>query len=142
MVFCDDYAQRSRCRCVPQAPRRPGYCQDVSQYRCEGAFSPREGELRIDEVAEGGCTCDAVDPNQPPSFGLACEQDGSSCQAPLSCLPIDAPPSIGPPGPQPMICTAGCAADADCPSWQATGFCAGPVALRCSNGSCQPRNCD
>jgi hypothetical protein len=29
----------------------------------------------------------------------------------------------------------------DCPSWQATGFCEGPVQLRCAGGSCQPRSC-
>ena len=142
MIFCDDYEVRSGCTCDPGAPAAPEACQDVSQFACAGSFEPRPDEWRLAEVAEGGCNCDAVDPNQPARFGLACDQDASVCQTPLSCLAVQAPPSIGVPFPQPMICTVTCAADADCPSWQATGFCAGEVQLRCVGGACQPRSCE
>ncbi len=140
-IFCDDYKQRSGCSCDPTAPRGPSSCQDVSQYACEGSFTQRDGEWQVAEVAQGGCSCDAVDPNQPATFGQDCMQDQSACQAPMACMAVQAPPSFGPPAPQPMICTAACRVDADCPSWQATGFCAGPVALHCADGACQPRSC-
>jgi hypothetical protein len=140
-IRCDDYAARSGCTCLPEAPASPAYCQDVSQFRCAGRFTPRPSEWQLDEVSLGGCSCDAVDPNQPPSFGLNCEADPGICTSPLRCLPVDPIPSAGPPNPR-SICTSACQTDADCPSWEATGFCAGAVRLRCSNGSCQPRACD
>lgn len=143
MLFCDDYAARSGCLCNTGAPRSPESCDDVSQYRCAGRFVPRPGEWQLDELAQGGCSCDAVDPNQPPRFGSTCSSmDTDTCPAPLECLGIDTPPSIGLPSPQPFVCTTHCTVDADCPSWEATGFCSGQVHLRCSNGSCQPRACD
>lgn len=67
-VFCSDYAARRDCRCDPTAPSSPESCADVSQYRCEGAFTPQGDEWRVDEVAEGGCSCSAIDPNQPPTL--------------------------------------------------------------------------
>lgn len=143
MIFCEDYAARTGCVCEPEAPAGPTSCQDVSHYQCAGAFTSREHEWELEEVAQAGCSCDAVDPNQPPTFGNACsEGDQSACAEPLRCLGIDTPSSPGPPVSQPFICTAPCSEDADCPSWQATGFCAGPVSLRCSGGSCQPRECE
>jgi hypothetical protein len=141
MIFCDDYDARSGCHCEPAAPGDPEACQDVSQFECEGSFVVRDGEWEVAEVAEAGCDCNAVDPNMPAGFGLACDQDQGLCQSPLSCLGVQAPPSLGPPQPQPMICTVSCASDADCPAWQATGFCAGEVSLRCVEGACQPRSC-
>jgi hypothetical protein len=150
MIFCSDYEARTGCSCRSNAPATPSACDDVSQFTCEGAFVHRDDEWKIDEVAEGGCSCDGSDPNQPPTFGLPCNADpngGSTpgparCQAPLMCLPVQPPPSIGLPPPQRMICTAACSTDADCPTWQATGFCAGEVKLRCDGQSCQPRTCD
>jgi hypothetical protein len=142
MLFCDDYAARSGCVCHPEAPHDPEYCDDVSQYRCAGQFVSRPGEWQLDEVAQGGCSCDAIDPNQLAGFGSTCAAGDDTCTAPLECLGIDTPVSPGPPSPQPYVCTTDCAADADCPSWEATGFCSGPVHLRCSNGTCQPRACD
>jgi hypothetical protein len=56
-------------------------------------------------------------------------------------LQVDPPYSGGPVAPL-YICTASCVTDADCPSWEATGYCAGPVRLACSNGSCQARDCE
>jgi hypothetical protein len=141
MLFCDDYTTRTGCVCNPEAPRDPEYCDDVSQFRCAGEFVPRSEEWKIEEVAEGGCTCDAADPNQPPGFGRSCRVDDQTCQVPLQCLGVDPPPSAGPPLEQPFVCTSPCAVDADCPSWEASGFCSGPVRLRCSGGSCQPRAC-
>jgi hypothetical protein len=141
MTFCDDYAARTGCVCHPEAPRAPAYCEDVSQYRCAGQFTPTGNEWQLDNVGPGGCDCKGGDPNQPPSFGTTCSNDASVCRAPLGCLPIDPPPSEAPIPPR-SICTTACEVDADCPSWQATGFCAGPVQLKCSNGSCQPRSCD
>jgi hypothetical protein len=140
-LWCDDYEGRSGCVCHPEAPYGPQSCQDVSQYRCAGRFSPRPEEWQLDEVAQAGCSCDALDPNQPASFGRACEADASACTAPLTCLSVDPLPSGGPPSSR-SICTSACRVDADCPSWQATGFCAGAVSLRCSRGSCQPRSCN
>jgi len=142
MIFCADYAARSGCECRPDAPPSPGACHDVSQYRCAGAFTAQGNEWPVAEVAQAGCSCDAVDPNQPPSFGVRCSEAGSECTAPLACLPIESPPSPGPPPEPRSICTSACAVDADCPTWQASGFCAAAVQLRCSRGSCQPRSCD
>jgi len=140
-IFCDDYTTRSGCICHPEAPTSPAACQDVSQFRCAGHFTQRPNEWQLDELAEGGCSCDAVEPNQPKSFGLDCRADASACAAPLECLAIDPIFSPGPPDLR-SICTSRCTADADCPSWQATGFCSGSVHLHCSNGSCQPRSCE
>lgn len=140
MIFCDDYATRSGCECHPQAPRSPEECPEVSQFRCAGAFAPRSDEWHLPELADAGCSCDAVDPNQPPSFGLPCVTGDAVCTAPLSCLSVDPAPSYGPPRTR-SVCTSTCSSDADCPSWEATGFCAGSVRLRCSQGTCQPRSC-
>lgn len=142
MLFCDDYATRSGCACNDAAPQSPDSCDDVSQYRCEGQFEARPGEWPLEELAQAGCSCDAIDPNEPPGFGRTCAAADDTCQAPLECLGIDTPPSPGPPAPQPFVCTARCSVDADCPSWEASGFCSGPVHLRCSDGTCQPRSCD
>jgi hypothetical protein len=142
MLFCDDYAARTGCVCNTAAPQNPDYCDDVSQYRCAGQFVTRPNEWQLDELAQGGCSCDATDPNEPPGFGRSCSAGADTCQPPLECLGIDTPASPGPPSEQPFICTAPCTMDADCPSWEASGFCSGPVQLRCSNGTCQPRACD
>ncbi len=142
MIFCEDYKARSGCSCRPNAPRSPESCDDVSHYQCEGHFLARDNEWQVDEVAQAGCTCDAIDPNQLLTFGSPCGEDASVCEDPLECLGIDAPATIGLPMPQPFVCTAPCTVDADCPSWEATGFCSGPVHLRCSGGSCQPRSCE
>jgi hypothetical protein len=150
MIFCSDYATRTDCSCRPEAPRAPGWCPDVSQFTCEGAFAPRADEWHVDDVAEGGCSCDGSDPNQPPSFGRPCDintaggprADPTICTAPLQCLPVQPPSGGFPPGPQPLICTAPCSTDTDCPTWQASGFCAGEVKLSCVSGTCQPRTCD
>jgi hypothetical protein len=140
MLFCDDYAARSGCSCNTGAPRSPEYCDDVSQYRCAGQFVARPGEWPLDEVAEAGCSCDAIDPNEPPGFGRTCTAGDDTCQAPLECLAIDIE-ALEWPSSQPFICTSRCAVDGDCPSWVASGFCSGPVSLRCSGGTCQPRSC-
>jgi len=140
-IWCDDYEARSGCLCHPEAPREPGSCQDVSQFRCAGRFTQRGNEWQLDELSRAGCACDAVDVNQPASFGLDCTENASVCTLPLTCLPVDATATFGPPPSPRSICTSACNVDADCPSWQATGSCAGPVRLHCSLGSCQPRTC-
>lgn len=141
-VFCEDYAARTGCRCDPEAPSDPESCDDVSHYACEGSFTPRDSEWQVDEEAQAGCSCDAVDPNQPLTFGSHCESDPSICQAPLQCLAVEPPDwAVDFPMPQRFICTASCNSDDDCPSWEATGFCSGLVTLLCINGSCQPRSC-
>lgn len=143
MLRCDDYEARTGCTCDAEAPANPNHCQDVSQFQCEGQFEPWPNEWPVAEVSDGGCDCDAIDVNQPATFGNDCEEGSDVCMAPLACLPIDYPPSYGGPVPQqPYICTTECGADADCPSWEATGYCAGSVKLRCSNGTCQPRECE
>jgi hypothetical protein len=140
-LFCANYAARSGCSCNPEAPRGPSSCTDVSQYRCAGRFTPQGNEWQVIEVAQAGCSCDSVDPNQPAGFGVACTDAGSACLAPFQCLGIETP-SFGLPEPQRFMCTSACSSDSDCPSWQATGFCAGSVQLRCVSGSCQPRSCE
>jgi hypothetical protein len=144
MVVCRDYEARMACSCRADAPRAPSACAEVSQFTCAGKFEPRAQEWRVDEVAEAGCSCTGVDPAQPPSFGLPCDPDATVCKAPLTCLPV-LPPfngGGGPPAPPPLICTAPCSNDSDCPTWQAAGFCAGEVKLKCVSGSCQPRTCE
>lgn len=142
MVFCDDYSERTGCVCRPEAPAEPSYCEDVSQFTCAGAFTQREGEWQVSEIGVGGCSCTFVDPNQPAGFGRDCSPEADDCEAPLQCLAIDPVPSPGPPSPARTLCTAPCATDADCPSRDATGYCAGPVRVHCSAGSCQPRECE
>lgn len=141
VIFCDDYVARTGCECRTDAPRGPDYCEDVSQYRCAGRLVAQGSESPLDELAQAGCTCDAVDPNQPPGFGSACVESEDTCAAPFECLGIDISPSGGPPM-RPFVCTSRCAVDADCPSWEATGFCSGPVTWRCTDGICQPRGCN
>lgn len=140
-LFCEDYEAREGCRCEPEAPRSPESCDDVGQYQCQGAFAHREGEWELEELREGGCDCNYVDPNQPAGFGVNCAADMTVCIAPLQCLPLPPIASVGPPY-QPYVCTQPCTTDADCPSWEATGFCAGPVSLHCAEGSCEPRTCN
>jgi len=142
MVFCDDYDRRIGCHCRPRAPSGPEACEDVSQYGCESIFTPTDDEWHVAEVAEGGCSCNAVDPHQPPTFGKDCSEDTNVCRAPFSCLSVQQPPSFGPAPLPRMLCTASCTSDADCPSWEATGFCAGHVMLSCADGVCQPRSCE
>jgi hypothetical protein len=140
MLFCDDYTARSGCFCDTGAPRNPEYCEDVSHYGCANRFVARPDEWQLDEVAQAGCRCDAIDPNQPLGFGLTCSAGDTTCPAPLECLGVDPDPSPLP-SPQPFICTSRCTVDADCPSWVASGFCSGQVNLHCSGGTCQPRTC-
>ena len=140
-ITCDDYAERLNCTCDPDAPAAPESCGDVGDFRCTAAFEHRDGEWDVPEVGPAACDCNAVDPNEPPTFGTHCEDDPGACAAPLQCLEVDPPLSAGPPPPPSFICTAPCTTDADCPTWRATGHCAGPVQLRCSRGSCQPRGC-
>ncbi len=142
MLTCEDYAERQGCSCEPTAPAAPEHCGDVGDFRCTAAFEQRDGEWEVPEVGAAACDCGAVDPNEPATFGTECESDPSLCAAPLECLEVDAPPSAGPPLSRPYICTAACVTDDDCPSWEATGYCDGPVQLRCSQGSCQPRACE
>lgn len=140
-LACDDYAARAGCACTPDAPRAPESCEDVSHFVCAGAFEPREGEWPLSEVGPAGCSCDGVDAAQPPTLGSHCEAGDGRCAAPLECLPVLVD-SVGGPAPERRVCTSACASDADCPAWEATGFCAGPVRLRCEGGVCQPRRCD
>lgn len=141
-LTCDDYEERRDCVCDPEAPEAPEYCGDVGEYRCAAAFERRDGEWDVPEVGAADCDCNFVDPNEPATFGTHCEDDPSVCDAPLECLEVDLPPSAGLPVPLPFICTSACTTDADCPTWQATGYCDGRVQLRCSRGSCQPRECE
>lgn len=68
-IFCDDYAARTGCNCDSGAPSGPDECQDVSEFACEGAFTQSGDEWKLDEVAQAGCSCTAVDPNEPATFG-------------------------------------------------------------------------
>jgi hypothetical protein len=62
-ISCTDYVTRSGCVCNPEAPSSPAVCPDVSQFRCAGRFTSWPNEWQLDELAEGGCSCDAVAPN-------------------------------------------------------------------------------
>jgi hypothetical protein len=139
MIWCDDYDARTGCVCNGEAPATPDWCDDVSQYRCAGQFTHRPNEWQLDQIAEGGCSCDALDPNQPPGLGARCFGDASPCTAPFECLSVNPSPVLA--ASDRWSCTRRCSVDADCPSWQATGFCAGAVQLQCADGHCQPRSC-
>lgn len=141
MLRCDDYDARTGCICDEEAPQNPDYCQDVSDFQCAGAFEHEPGEWDVPDVGAAGCDCNAVDPNEPATFGDDCTENSEVCAAPLVCLEVDAPYSGGPSLPV-FMCTAACGSDADCPSWEASGYCAGEVQLACSRGSCQPRECE
>ena len=80
-----------------------------------------------------GCTDDDEDDeNRPATFGDACHV-ADLCRAPFTCL--DQPPNG-------KRCTRSCASNADCPSWEATGHCAGPVRGVCGGDKlCVPYVC-
>jgi len=79
----------------------------------------------------------AADTNRPPSFGMECGgADGGMCEPPFSCMVNSSTQFDGA-----MQCTFSCDTDDDCPSWQATGHCAGPAQSRCEASVCQPRLC-
>lgn len=143
MIRCADYEAREGCTCNQDAPYAPSSCDDVGQFSCEGEFTPRPEEWDVPEVGRAGCSCDGVDPNQPATFGRTCMEGDFTCQRPLECLAIaPSEPNAGFPQPTLFKCSQRCDVDSDCPSWEATGVCAGSVQLKCAQGSCQPRSCE
>lgn len=142
MITCDDYATRTNCVCNSNAPRAPEYCGDVGSYACAGAFSKIGDEWELTEIGEGGCSCDFIDPAEPPTYGDTCSEGALTCAAPLQCLSVPGVSTGGPPPSPDYFCTAPCNSVADCPSWTATGYCAGEVQLRCVANVCQRRECD
>lgn len=142
MITCDDYTARTNCVCNPDAPREPGYCGDVGSYACSGAFSKIGDEWELTEIGAAGCNCDFVDPAEPPTFGDTCSEGDNTCAAPLACLSIPGAATGGPPPSPYFFCTTSCQSADDCPSWTATGYCAGEVQLACVGNVCQPRECD
>lgn len=79
---------------------------------------------------------DPRDKNRPDSFGDGCSGDAGVdvCVAPFSCLMNAHREGV-------LQCTLACDSDDDCPHWEATGHCAGPVQIPCEQNICQPRQC-
>lgn len=89
-------------------------------------------------LALGGCSSDETDQtdhNRPATYGSQC-QDNSACAAPFECL---GPANSGPYWP---ICTTTCTAAAECPQWNATGHCSGPITPVCQDGYCDYLRCE
>jgi hypothetical protein len=84
-----------------------------------------------------GCSSadDPFDRNRPATYGSHCRSN-ADCASPFTCL---GPPDAGPYWP---ICTLRCNAVADCPTWSATGHCAGPVTPSCDNAFCDYLRCE
>lgn len=77
---------------------------------------------------------DFKDHNRPPTYGSQCEAT-SECAKPFSCLgPADA-------GAYWPICTVPCDSVSDCPTWNATGHCPGPITPICELGICDYGRC-
>jgi hypothetical protein len=75
------------------------------------------------------------DHNRPPTYGSQCEM-ASDCASSFECL---GPPDAGAYWP---ICTRRCTEAADCPTWNATGYCAGPITPLCTEGLCDYQRCE
>jgi hypothetical protein len=84
----------------------------------------------------GACSReDFRDHNRPATYGSQCN-DGSDCAPPFQCLgPSDA-------GPYFPICTITCTDVRDCPVWNSTGHCEGPITPVCEHGVCDYVRCD
>jgi hypothetical protein len=79
---------------------------------------------------------DQFDRNRPATYGSQCHSMNEQCASPFECLgPADA-------GPYWPICTVRCSAVADCPTWSATGHCAGPITPVCNYGICDYMRCE
>lgn len=141
MITCDDYQQRTNCVCNPDAPAGPEFCGDVGSYACSSAFSKVDMEWELSEIGEAGCHCDFVDPAEPPTYADTCSEGDSTCAAPLQCFSVNVNRSGGPPA-LAYFCTAACTTADDCPTWTATGYCAGEVQLDCIDNVCQRRACN
>ena len=70
------------------------------------------------------------DQNRPATFFDTCDPASPKCKSPFSCLRNPGRSGAG-------YCTLACTSDAECPSWTATGHCAGPFQSRCLQGVCQ-----
>jgi hypothetical protein len=89
-------------------------------------------------VIVAGCSNelnDFKDRNRPPTYGSHCDND-DDCSSPFQCV---GPPDAGPYWP---ICTVPCASVADCPRWNATGHCPGPITPVCTSGLCDYNRCE
>ena len=74
------------------------------------------------------------DRNHPPTFGDRCDDDPEVCEAPFTCLFYDEW--------QVYFCSMRCETTSDCPSWVATGHCAGEFQSSCDeSGVCLPMMC-
>jgi hypothetical protein len=76
----------------------------------------------------GGSESDE-DVNRPATFTQSCEIGDEICADPFVCL--ENPERMG------TMCTLSCSKDDECPTWQATGHCAGHAQSRCSSAVCQ-----
>jgi hypothetical protein len=74
-----------------------------------------------------------TDENRPDTFGDPCSDD-ATCRGRFTCLE-EGEQLAG------RICTTTCASDAECPSWVATGHCAGPSGSMCMSSVCMPMLC-
>jgi hypothetical protein len=77
---------------------------------------------------------DSRDRNRPPTYGDTCGSN-EECDEPFQCL--DGPDG----GSVPQLCTRPCSSDSDCPTWTATGHCAGIRRSACLGGVCDYPRC-
>jgi hypothetical protein len=81
-------------------------------------------------VSLSGCAEDEAmsDGQKPQTFFDSCQRD-AECKAPFSCLqPRDLTAKV---------CTQTCEETADCPTWVASGHCAGTYQSPCVEGVCE-----
>lgn len=77
---------------------------------------------------------DGPDRNRPETYGQQCE-DATDCAEPFQCLGTRAVGSYYP------ICSMKCTSPEDCPQWNATGYCAGPIRPLCESNICDYARC-
>lgn len=77
---------------------------------------------------------DLRDRNRSETYGAQCDAQ-SDCASPLKCLERSDGGVVSP------LCTISCEAATECPKWNATGHCAGPIRPTCFGGVCDYQRC-
>jgi hypothetical protein len=80
-------------------------------------------------IVSGNCGENERDENKPKTFFDTCAPGGDACAPPFECLSVPQLTGTG-------YCTQACEETPDCPSWEATGHCAGHFQSQCSDGIC------
>ena len=90
-------------------------------------------------MASGACADPAAnedwrDRNRPATYGDGCDAQ-ADCASPFQCLEKPDGGLVSP------LCSQHCTVAADCPTWTATGHCAGPRQSTCVGGVCDYPRC-